>query len=101
MGSLNVSQIDRILSLIDAQHSAHQISAITGYHTSTITRLWDKYCPDVLKPRGGRPSKLSSMDVHHSSALSTQVKLTTLPKSPECFVTSPIKTFHLKMSISS
>ena len=69
MRPLTTSQIDRILSLIDAQHSAHQISTITGHHTSTITRLWDKYRPDVPKSRGGRPSKLSSTDVHHALRL--------------------------------
>ena len=69
MQSLASSKVEQVLSLIDSGHNAHQISAATGHHTSTITRLWSKHCPDAPKPHGGCPTKLSDTDIHHACCL--------------------------------
>src|SRR5258708_25886841 len=69
MQSLASSKVEQVLSLIDSGHNAHQISAATGHHTSTITRLWSKHCPDAPKPYGGCPTKLSDTDIHHACCL--------------------------------
>src|SRR5258706_15602075 len=53
----------------DSGHNAHQISAATGHHTSTITQLWSKHCPDAPKPHGGHPTKLSDTDICHACHL--------------------------------
>src|SRR5258708_19281302 len=69
MGSLASSKVEQVLSLIDSGHNAHQISAATGHHASTITWLWSKHCPAVPKPHGGCPTKLSDTDIHHACHL--------------------------------
>src|SRR5258705_1838893 len=69
MQSLASSKVEQVLSLIDSGHNAHQISAATGHHTSTITQLWSKHCPDAPKPHGGCPTKLSDTDIHHACCL--------------------------------
>src|SRR5258708_20429283 len=69
MWSLASSKVEQVLSLIDSGHNAHQISAATGHHTSTITWLWSKHCPDAPKPHGGCPTKLSDTDICHACHL--------------------------------
>src|ERR1700676_5566167 len=77
MRALSNAQLDNILHLIDSKHSAHQISSITGHHTSTITHVWSKYRPHVSKSSGGHPSKLSPSDVCHAIHLINTGKATT------------------------
>src|SRR5260221_504460 len=50
MRPLSGSTLDQVLSLIQSGHNAHEISSATGYHTSTITWIWSKHCPDIPKP---------------------------------------------------
>src|SRR5260370_26626325 len=69
MRSLASSKVEQVLSLIHSGHNAHQISAATGHHTYTITWIWSKHCPDVPKPHGGHPTKLSDTDIHHACCL--------------------------------
>src|SRR5260221_2227195 len=69
MGSLASSKVEQFLSLIDSGHNAHQISAATGHHTSTITGLWSKHRPDAPKPHGGHPTKLSDTYICHCCCL--------------------------------
>src|SRR5258708_23859256 len=69
MQSLASSKVEQVLSLIDSGHKDHQISAATGHHTSTITRLWSKHHPDAPKPHGGCPTKLSDTDICHACHL--------------------------------
>ena len=69
MHPLAASKVEQVLSLIDSGHSAQQISTITCHHYSTVTRLWSKHRPDVPKPSGGRPSKLSDTDIRHACRL--------------------------------
>jgi len=42
---------------------------VTGFHTSTITRLWSRHRPNTPKHSGGRPSKLSATDLRHAVRL--------------------------------
>ena len=64
MHALSTAELEKVLVLINSGHSAHQISSLTGHHTSTITHIWSKHCPHVPKS-GGHPSKLSPTDMHH------------------------------------
>jgi hypothetical protein len=64
MQPLSASKIAQVLSLIDSGHSACQISSATAHGLTTITQLWSKHHPDVPKPSGGHPTKLSEADIH-------------------------------------
>ena len=69
MQPLSPDQHNNIISLLEAGHSAHQISSATGVHTSTISRLHRKHHPYLPKLSGGRPTKLSSSNIHHGLCL--------------------------------
>ena len=77
MHSLSPATTKLILSLMDAGHSAHHISAVTGVHTSTISRLCSKHCSHLAKAIGGRPAKLTPTYVHHAICLLTSGKADT------------------------
>ena len=66
MHALSTAELEKVLVLINSGHSTHQISSLTGHHTSTITCIWSKHCPHVPKSSGGCPSKLSPTDMHHA-----------------------------------
>jgi Transposase len=69
MKHLSTNELNNVLSLIDGRNSAHHIAKITGLHTSTVTHHWTLHCPNVPKPSGGRPLKLSPTDVCHAVCL--------------------------------
>ena len=69
MQPLSPDQCNNIISLLEAGHSAHQISSATGVHTSTISRLRRKHHPYLPKSFGGHPTKLSSSNIRHSLRL--------------------------------
>src|SRR5260370_35228349 len=92
MQSLASSKVEQVLSLIHSGHNAHQISAATGHHTSTITRIWSKHCPDVPKPHGGCPTKLSDNDIHHACCLITPGKAENSTQVPKLLQTITNKT---------
>src|ERR1700761_241542 len=59
--------------MLDAGQSASSISASTGVHLSTISRLRSKECSELQKSTGGRPKKLSPSNICHAIHLiSTQ-----------------------------
>ena len=66
MQPLSSANIANILALIDCDHSACQIASITGFHASTITRVWSKHHAHIPKSSGGRPSKLSPTNIYHA-----------------------------------
>ena len=73
MRSLSFTQKSRILSMLDARHSIRSIQAFTSLHASTISRLCSKEHSELQKSIGGRPSKLSPPNIHHTIHLiSTQ-----------------------------
>src|SRR4051794_1981795 len=74
MQPLSTSQCNYILSLLDSDHSACQISSSTGIHLSIIFRLRRKHCPYLQKPTGGRPPKLSEADTYYAQHLITSRK---------------------------
>ena len=59
MHALSASQLEKVLHLIDSDHSNRQISSLTSHSTATISRLWSKHRPHIPKSSGGRPLKLS------------------------------------------
>jgi transposase len=69
MHSLSKAELENVLSLIDSGHSSRHIASITGLHYSTITRYWSKHRPNVPKPTGGRPLKLSATDMRRAVRL--------------------------------
>ena len=74
MQPLSAAQCNYILSLLDSDHSACQISSSTGLHLSTISRLRRKHCPYLKKPTGGCPSELSENDTRYAQHLITSRK---------------------------
>ena len=74
MRSLTAPQQSHILSLLDKGKSAHQISSLTGLHTSTISRLCSKHFSTLSKSIGGHPSKLSPPNIHYALHLITTQK---------------------------
>ena len=74
MQSLFLAQKNTILSLLDTGKSTHSISATTGVHASTISRLCSKQCSELQKSIGGHPSKLSPANIHYATHLITSWK---------------------------
>src|ERR1700761_6697292 len=59
--------------MLDAGQSASSISASTGVHLSTISRLCSKEHSELQKFTGGRPKNLSPSNIRHAIHLiSTQ-----------------------------
>ena len=69
MRALSASQLEKVLHLIDSDHSNCQISSLTGHSTATISRLWSKHHPHIPKSSGGCPLKLSQTDICHAVRL--------------------------------
>jgi transposase len=102
MHAVTGAELDQILSLIDSGKNAHQISSATGHHTSTITRLWSKHHPDLPKPSGGRPTKLSPTNIHYATQLISPGKVDTCIQVTHALQTltqEPLshETVHLKL----
>ena len=74
MRTLSLTQKNHILSMFDAGHSTHHIGSITGVHASTISRLHSKEHSELHKSSGGRPTKLSPINIHHAVHLITTRK---------------------------
>src|SRR3984893_5037076 len=74
MKPLPTTQANHILSLLDSGHSAHQISSLTGVHTSTISRLHSKHHSSLSKPLGGQPSLLSDANICYALHLISSQK---------------------------
>ena len=71
MRTLFLTQKNRIISMLDAGHSAHSIASTTGVHASTISRLCSKEHSELNKSSGGHPTKLSPTNIHHAVHLIT------------------------------
>jgi transposase len=69
MRRLSPAELDNVLCLIDAGHSACYIAQKTGLSIPTVTRYRSQYRPDIPTSLGGRPSKLSPADVRHAIRL--------------------------------
>ena len=69
MHHLSSTQIENLLSLIDSGKSAHEIHSITAIGLTTITCYWSEHCPNVPKPSGGHPKKLTDANLHHATHL--------------------------------
>ena len=73
MQSLSSAQKNTILTMLDAGQSTCSISAATGIHPSTISRLCFKECSELQKSTDGCLKKLSPSNIHHAIHLiSTQ-----------------------------
>jgi hypothetical protein len=65
---------NKILTMLDAGHSAHSIVSITGVHFSTISRLCFKECSKLQKSSGGCLTKLSPANICYAVHLITSQK---------------------------
>ena len=77
MRTLSSASQNHILSLLEAGHTAGHIAASTGYGISTVSRLRSKHLSHLSKSLGGRPSKLSSANIHHAQRLISSGKADT------------------------
>ena len=77
MHSLSAADQDRILSLLDAGHSATMIAASTSYSLGAVSKLCSKHRPYLSKSAGGHPSKLSSANICHAQRLISSGKANT------------------------
>ncbi|KAF9221302.1 hypothetical protein BS17DRAFT_677526, partial [Gyrodon lividus] len=74
--SLSATQKNTIITMLDSGHSGHSVATSTGFHTSTISRLYHLSCSahlnlykehsELQKSTEGHPSKLSPANVHHA-----------------------------------
>src|SRR5258706_10725194 len=69
MHHLSSTQIENLLSLIDSGKSAHEIHSITAIGLTTITCYWSEHHPNVPKPSGGCPKKLTDANLCHATCL--------------------------------
>jgi hypothetical protein len=69
MKPLSTADSNHILFLLNSGYSGEQISSQTGFSTATISRLRSRHCPYHTKSPGGRPSKLSDVDIRHAIRL--------------------------------
>src|ERR1700679_1477532 len=74
MRTLSPAQKHHILAMLNAGHSAHSIASTTGVHASSISRLHSKECSELSKSSGGRPKKLSPVNIRHAVHLITTRK---------------------------
>ena len=84
MRSLSTTQKNTILSQLDAGHSIRSIASTTGISTATISRLRSKEHSDLQKSSGGRPTKLSSANIHHAIHLISTQKAETAVEVTKC-----------------
>jgi len=96
MRSISPTQKQTILSMLDAGQSAHSIASTTGLNVSTISRICSKECSELQKATGGRPSKLSSVNVWHAIHLISSGKAENavqVTKALTNIVNQPLSTF--------
>jgi transposase len=74
MKSLSVDQKASILSRLDAGQTTRSIASDIGVGIATISRLSAKERPGLQKSSGGRPPKISPVDVRHAVHLLTSQK---------------------------
>ena len=74
MRSLSSTQMNTILSMLDAGQSAHSFASTTGFNVSTISRLHSKEHSELQKSTGGHPLKHSPTNIHHAVHLITSQK---------------------------
>ena len=65
MKSLSQQQTNSVISLLQQGLSSRNVASITGFHYSTVSNIHIKHCPDLPKPSGGHPPKLSSTASRH------------------------------------
>jgi transposase len=77
MHTLSPASQNHILSMLDAGYSAAHIAASTGHGVATVSRLRSTHRSHLSKSLGGRPSKLSSANIHHAQRLISSGKADT------------------------
>ena len=69
MRPLTLAQHTRIITLLDAGTSGHQIHNLTGLGIGTISRLCSQYCSELAKSSGGHPSKLTPDNIGYAKQI--------------------------------
>ena len=68
------AQRSHIIHLLNQGHSTLQIEGMTGCSTASISRIHNKFCPDLPKSTGGHPCKLLPSNVQYALHLITSRK---------------------------
>ena len=89
MKSLSIDQTTQIISLLKLGHSIYNIYSATGVHPSTISHIYSKHCPDLVKPSAGHPSIITPTDIFSFWALERLKILFKLPKHSRMSRTNP------------
>jgi transposase len=63
MKSIPPDTVQNVLVLLTSGHSTRKIHQKTGISLGAISAIRAKHCPTLLKAPGGRPSKLSDVDI--------------------------------------
>ncbi|KZT01662.1 uncharacterized protein LAESUDRAFT_795606 [Laetiporus sulphureus 93-53] len=71
--------VNHVIALLQNGKSLREIEALTGLHYSTISKLRSTHCPTISKAKGGRPSLLSTANLHYATRLIGTGKATTSP----------------------
>ena len=69
MKATSTAKVKFILSLLDSGKDGCAAAASAHVSPSTVTRLRKKHCSSLSKSVGGRPSKLSTANIHHAMYL--------------------------------
>lgn len=77
MKPLPQSKVDEIVHLLDQGASATSIAHENKVSIGSVSRIRQKYRPDLPVPSGGRPSVLSAHNVRYAVRLITSGKATT------------------------
>lgn len=80
MKSLLPHEVNYIISLLQANHSVHNIAKAAHRSIGSITNIRQKYLPDLPKSSGGRPSKLSNLDIRFATRLLSSGEADTAPQ---------------------
>src|SRR4051812_29386853 len=74
MQPLSTAVCQNILSLLTSGHSVCQFSKATSASVMSISRVHQKYLPELPKASGRHLFKLSPMNIHHAIHLITSKK---------------------------
>lgn len=74
MKATSTTKVNSVVALLKSGLSSHQITSQLGLSHATISRIHHKHCPEVPKPTGGRPKKLSENDLRYAARLVTSGK---------------------------
>ena len=80
MKPLSSDQINYIISFLQAGHSVQDIAQAAHRSIGAISKIRQKYLPDLPKSSGGHPLKLNNYDICYIACLLTSGEVDTAPQ---------------------